>query len=290
MDAPQRTARDDAAAASTTPRRASSPARGRGLNVWLVGLVVLIVAVVVLGLSLALQPGVEPVSVTRPSQQAPSLAATPSGSPSESPSSTPSPSTTPSAAESSTAAAPLPGTVSAAPVGTPTPEPSPEGSSTPSRIDLNDAQFLVADGWSVYGDELIEDDRRAVRLSDGDTDARLQAVTLGASSTSLADSCTSLVDLQQTQFTAPTRNLVVPIGVGAAAGSGVRCGFSGVRTSDGVTATVMFTLVSRASDSHVLMLRSTVPGTVPADSPAIGQLTSMSCQASQSFGVPLPLC
>lgn len=137
---------------------------------------------------------------------------------------------------------------------------------------------------------MIENARRAVRLSDRATDARLQAVTLEGGAAELTESCISLVDLQHTQFANVTQQLVAPIGVDTAQGSGVRCGFMGERSTDGVATTVTFTLVSRATDSHVLMLRTTVPDSVPSDAVAISQLNAMACQASNSFGVTLPLC
>lgn len=186
--------------------------------------------------------------------------------------------------------APLPGTVSPAPVSPPSPEPTPAGSATAGLVVLNDARFTAPEGWTIHGDEMIENARRAVRLSNPETDARLQAVTLEKGVAKLTDSCVSLVDLQQTQFADVTRQLVVPIGVETSSGAGVRCGFTGVRSSDGVANTVTFTLVSRASDSHVLMLRTTVPATVPSDAAAVLQLGTMSCEASASFGVTLPLC
>ncbi len=189
-----------------------------------------------------------------------------------------------------TPAAPLPGTASPRPVITAPIEPAPTGGSTVGLVELNDVQFAIPEGWTLYGDELIEGDRRAVRLSHGASDARLQAVTLVPEATDLSASCTSLVDLQQTQFTDVSRQLVVPIGVDVALGAGVRCGFSGTRSSDGVPTTVTFTLVSRATDAHVLMLRSTVPDAGAGDAEAVLQLNSMSCQASASFGVPQPLC
>lgn len=257
----------------------------RGAGGW-----VALAGTVLVGLALfnVLQPAAESSPVAMPSSQSPGRApaVTSSSAPAPDDGSTDDPSA-PSPTES---AAPLPGTVSEVPSGTPTPEPSPDGSATAGVITLNDASFTGADGWTLYGDDLIEEDRRAVRLSDQDTDARFQAVTLLPGDAELAQSCSSLVDLQQTQFNDPTRELVVPVGTNAAAGSGVRCGFSGERTSDGVANTVIFTLVSRTSDSHVLMLRTTVPADLPSDSPAIGQLNAMSCQASESFGVALPLC
>lgn len=169
-------------------------------------------------------------------------------------------------------------------------EPAPSGNPVAGEIILNDAQFNAPEGWSIYADEEIEDDRRAVRLKQDATDARLQAVTLEASPSDLASSCESLVTLQQAQFTEVTRQLVVGMGVDSALGTAARCGFSGTRTSDGVNNTVTFTLVMRTSDSHILLLRHTVPDTVEAKVIGVAQLNAMTCGASSSFGVPIPLC
>lgn len=188
------------------------------------------------------------------------------------------------------AAPPLPGTASPGPVITAPVEPAPTGGTTVGLIELNDARFTIPDGWTLYGDEVIEGDRRAVRLSNAATDARLQAVTLVPEATNLAASCSSLVDLQQTQFAGVARQLVVPIGVDDSLGSGVRCGFSGTRSADGVPTTVTFTLISRVQDAHVLMLRSTTPDAAASNTDMMLQVTSMSCEASSSFGVPQPLC
>lgn len=137
---------------------------------------------------------------------------------------------------------------------------------------------------------MVDGDRRAVRLSDSATDIRLQAVTLEPGSADLGETCQSLVTSQQAQFTEVSRQLVVPIGAGAVSGSAVNCGFSGVRTDDATPNIVTFTLVSRASDSHILLLRHTVPTGMTSSAPAMAQLNAMSCEASSGFGVALPLC
>ena len=234
-------------------------------------------------------------AVLRSSSGPPQVIVPASASPAASGATPPSTASAPGSSAPATAApsgstAPLPGTVSPAPVPPASPEPTPAGSAAAGLVELNDARFTAPRGWTIYGDEMIEDARRAVRLRDPATEARLQAVTLEGGATELADACVSLVDLQQAQFTDVTRQLVVPIGVSATAGAGIRCGFTGLRSSDGVSNTVAFTLVSRVSDSHVLMLRATVPDTVASESAAVLQLGSMSCEASASFGVPLPLC
>ncbi|RMB60026.1 hypothetical protein EAX62_09945 [Tessaracoccus antarcticus] len=223
------------------------------------------------------------VTVVLPSASVAATPTTPSSPSVESP-------TSPTPSGTAGSAAPLPGTVPPAPVLPQSPEPSPEGSEVAGTIVLNDATFIAPAGWLLYGDDLIEDGRRAVRLSHDRTDARLQAVTLNPGDSDLSASCGSLVDLQQAQFSDVTRQLVVPIGVEASAGTGVRCGFTGVRSSDGIANTVTFTLVSRATDSHVLMLRTTVPQGGASDSAPVQQLGAMSCEASASFGLALPLC
>ncbi len=85
------------------------------------------------------------------------------------------------------------------------------------------------------------------------------------------------------------RQLVAPIGVDGTLGSAVRCGFEGIRISDGLLTSITFTIVSRVADSHVLMLRATVPERSMGQ-PPVAQLNAMTCAASTSFGVPLPLC
>ena len=190
-------------------------------------------------------------------------------------------------------APPLPGTARPTPTITDQTQPAesePTATIAAGDIELNDARFSAPTGWMISGDEQIENSRRAVRLNQQDTDIRLQAVTLEPSGQELGASCGSLVDFQQAQFTDVKRQLVVPVGVDAGRGSAVRCGFEGIRTSDGVTNTVTFTLVSRAVDSHVLMLRTTVPEQSAEESPVIAQLNAMTCATSTSFGVALPLC
>ena len=217
------------------------------------------------------------------------LLPTPQGVPIAPPSRLPS-STVPGNTAPEAPATPLPATVPPEVPATAPDDPAPSGGATVEVVELNDAQFTISPGWILSGDDMIEDSRRAVRLSNPTTDAQLQAVTLGPEATELSASCRSLVDLQQTQFADVTHQLVVPIGVSNASGDGVRCGFSGIRSSDNIAATVAFTLVTRVSDAHVLMLRSTVPDTATGDAETVRHLNAMSCEASSSFGVQLPLC
>ena len=154
---------------------------------------------------------------------------------------------------------------------------------------LNDTSFETPPGWVVYTDELIEGDRRLVALRQGD-DARLQAVTLVTTDPDLATSCRALITSQARPFTGTAELLTLPIGLDPAIGDGRTCGFTGTRTSDGVPNSVTFTLVRRATDGHVLVLRQTVPDAIALGAAPRHDLTAMTCRASAGFGVPLPLC
>lgn len=184
------------------------------------------------------------------------------------PPTTPTPSTTPSES----------------PTPSPTPTPAP-----PQPIELNDTQFTPPAGWTLYGDDLIETDRRVVRLAHDESGASLQVVTL-VQDPDLSGSCRALVESQGQQYAVTSEHLPLPVGVEASVGEGVTCGFTGVRTADGIANSVSFTLLRRASDAHVLMLRQTVPDDVPAGSRARRDLAAMGCEASTGFGAALPLC
>lgn len=246
---------------------------------WAVGTVVVVVLATVL--LFALLPTRDGQPIARPAPISPTAAG-----------STTNPSEDPNGGDATTPAPapPLPGTASPGPVIPPPAEPVPTGASTVGLIELNDAQFATPEGWTLFGDEVIEGDRRAVRVRHEATDAGLQAVTLVPEATNLSASCTSLVALQQTQFTEVSLQLVAPVGVDVALGTSVQCGFAGVRISDGVPNTVTFTLVNRMSDSHALMLRTTVPKSAAEDTTIRSQINAMTCGASTSFGVALPLC
>lgn len=156
-------------------------------------------------------------------------------------------------------------------------------------MELNDASLTVPAEWTIASDELVEGDRRAVRLVEPATDARLQALTLGASEQTPAQACEALVELQRQAYSGATTQLMLEFSV-PGAGEGVTCGFEGTRTGDGVPNLVSFTLLSREVDGHLLMLRATVPEAVPAAARARTQLVGMQCEASRTFGVRLPLC
>lgn len=168
----------------------------------------------------------------------------------------------------------------------PTPPPSLEPGQT---IALNDAAFTLPASWRIDAEEEVEGDRRAVRVSDPDTDTRLQAVTLATTEDDLGTACTALVDLQVQAFEGAVINPSVPLSV-RGDGTGQTCGFSGTRTDDDVSNTVTFQMVQRDDDAHLLVLRSTVPDDVAIDAPARAQLVAMQCEASADFGVRLPLC
>lgn len=183
-----------------------------------------------------------------------------------------------------------PAVTSPSPSGAPSPGGQSPGPDTVTRIGLNDTSFTLSQGWVVYADETIEGDRRLVRLRGVSDDARLQVVTLVATDPDLTTSCKALVTSQVGQFTDTTEFLTLAIGVAQDVGEGRTCGFTGVRTSDGVRNSVSFTLVRRAVDGHVLMLRQTTPDVVGIDARSRRDLSRMTCEASAGFGVPLPLC
>lgn len=220
-------------------------------------------------------PPVMPTSTATPTEASPSTSAPSSTSPS---------------------VQPLPTQPSADPVPTGTspdgpPEVDPGPTAPPAgTLELDDTSFTAPAGWTLYGDDLIEDDRRMVRLSHMGTDTRLQVVSLLVADEDLQASCRALMDTQGDQFALTSEQLALPMGMDASQGLGVTCGFSGVRLSDGHANTVTFSLVRRASDGHVLMLRHTVPDAVPLGDPARRELVTMSCQASTGFGAALPLC
>lgn len=208
----------------------------------------------------------------------------------------PSPTSSPPASDSAPLPSPRPSTSVAAepppsvPGTTAATEEEPPATASPAgAVVLNDTTFVAADGWVLHGDALVEGDRRVVRLSEPSSDTRLQALTL-LMDPDLEASCAALVAAQKGQFAVTREELPRPVGVSPEEGTGVSCGFAGVRTADGVANTVSFTLLRRATDSHVLMLRSTIPDVVGVGDQPRRDLTRMSCAASSGFGVPLPLC
>ncbi len=172
----------------------------------------------------------------------------------------------------------------------PDPE-STEGAQEPvAELVLNDTSLTAPSGWNLYGDEQIESDRRVIRLSHGETDVRLQVVSLTSAEGDLNAACEALSASQQEQFSDVTTTPTLSAGVNPDQGAGVTCGFQGTRLSDGVTNTVSFTLLLRVEDGHVLLLRSMIPSTVTPGAVSRQELAAMNCTASLNFGVTLPLC
>lgn len=177
----------------------------------------------------------------------------------------------------------------------PRPSPNPTPADTPisppagELVELNDASLTVPATWEVASDELVEGDRRAIRLVHPATDVRLQALTLGPSDETPRQACQALVELQRQSYTNVTTQLTLEVSV-PSTGQGVACGFDGTRISDEVANAVNFTLLRRDADGHLLMLRATVPESVSGSAEAHSQLVSMQCEASRTFGVRLPLC
>lgn len=167
---------------------------------------------------------------------------------------------------------------------------SKSGDGAPALVELNDTSITVPAHWEMYSDEEIEDDRRIVRLQDPETNVRYQVVSLSGAETSLGASCRALVQSQKQSYEVSAERLVTSVGVDSSLGQGVTCGFSGAQEEGGLDHTIVYTLVKRNSDDHVLMLRQIVPTLLPDDAAARRQLSGLSCEASSGFEVPLPLC
>lgn len=157
-------------------------------------------------------------------------------------------------------------------------------------IQLDDAGFALPAEWELYADEVVDGSRRLVRIREPLSDVRAQLVSLTSIGTDLSGACQALIDDQDGNYSNMVPVLPAAIGLASAEGTGVTCGFRGIRASDAQENSVTFTLLQRTSDGHSLVLRSTVPASVSADSAARTALFGISCQASTSFGVPLPLC
>ncbi|MFD0866122.1 hypothetical protein ACFQ06_09905, partial [Tessaracoccus lubricantis] len=167
-------------------------------------------------------------------------------------------------------------------------EPSPV-SSTPSgvRLALNGAVLDMPPGWQLYADELVQDQRRLVRIRELTTDVRIQAVSLTNVTGPLDQACLDLMTDHRQLFTGVAEGLPVTVPI-SGEGQGVSCNFTGTRASDGVANQVEFTLLQLGTVT--LVFRDTVPTTVPEDSPALAQLVSMECAASESFGITVNQC
>lgn len=160
---------------------------------------------------------------------------------------------------------------------------------------LDDTHFTVPEGWREYGEDQpsAEPNRRVVRLQHSETDVRLQVTSLVEipEGKDLLEGCKELSGSQQERFSNPVPTPASQDKVSQAqGGSYTTCGFTGVRTEDNVPNTVMFTLLLRTNDGHVLVLRSIIPDSVGGGATARQELAGMNCTASLNFGVTLPLC
>ncbi|WP_143570850.1 hypothetical protein [Tessaracoccus sp. ZS01] len=232
-----------------------------------------------------------PAPVTQNSEQR-----TPSATPSEEPSVAPNeapqtpaegePSPTPAA--DTTTAAPAPAESPQLPTG-PEEEPSPV-SSTPGgvRLELNGTVLDMPPGWQLYADEVVQDERRLVRIRELATDVRIQAVSLTNVTGALDEACLELISDHRQLFTGVAEGLPVTVPL-TGQGQGVSCNFTGTRASDGVPNRVEFTML-QLDDGTTLVFRDTIPSTVPEDSPALSQLVTMECAAAESFGISVNQC
>ena len=167
--------------------------------------------------------------------------------------------------------------------------PAPSPSAVTSPLPLDDATLQVPEGWDVYADEQVQDDRRLVRLEQGETGVRVQAVTLTSVDGDLSTACSLLITELESSYTDPaqTTAFTVPVAPG---GEGYSCGFRGERTSDEQPGTVTFTMLRRDADAHTLVLRASVPDTAADDTQAAAQLEALTCSAAASFDVDLTRC
>ncbi len=153
-------------------------------------------------------------------------------------------------------------------------------------VALDDTHFVLPPGWSIYADGSVAG-RRVVWVSHPETDLRLQVGTL-VDVDDLAEACQALVNDQSAEY----RDVTVrePKVLENVPGEAVACGFAGVRIADDVANHVMFNLNRRPGDKHLLLLRRTEPKELSTVHPARAEQISLYCQASRSFGTPLPLC
>lgn len=166
--------------------------------------------------------------------------------------------------------------------------PSPSSTAASDTLDLGDASLKVLPGWQVYADEVVQDNRRLVRLKRGDSDSRIQIVTLTSLSGDLKQACADLTTEHRQAYSDVAESATVNVAVADGA-TGVACGFTGTRTSDKVPVKVDFTIVQRA-DKTSIVFRDVIPQSVAADSPIRGELATMECGAANSFGVKITQC
>ena len=186
---------------------------------------------------------------------------------------------------------------SSAPAPSASPDPESTAGARPAASEqvLDDTHFTVPTGWREYGEDQpsAEPNRKVVRLQHSETDVRLQVTSLVEipEGTDLLEACKALSTSQQERFSAPVPTPASQDKVSQAqGGSYTTCGFTGVRTEDQVPNTVMFTVLVRTNDGHVLILRSIIPDSVGGGATSRQELAGMNCTASLNFGVALPLC
>ncbi len=153
-------------------------------------------------------------------------------------------------------------------------------------VALDDTHFELPPGWTIYADGSVAG-RRVVWVSHAETDLRLQVGTL-VDVDDLTEACQALVNDQSAEY----RDVTVrePKVIEDVPGEAVACGFDGVRLADEEPNNVMFNLNRRPGDKHLLLLRRTAPKELSTIHPARSEQVSLFCQASRSFGTPMPLC
>lgn len=170
----------------------------------------------------------------------------------------------------------------ATPEATPTPAPS------PGVVVLDEGVILtMPPGWELYADEVVQNGRRLVRLRELTTDVRIQAVSLTSVTGPLDQACLDLVADHSGLYSGVAEGLPVSVGI-SGEGAGVSCAFTGTRISDGVPASVEFTLLKRGEAT--LVFRDTIPDALPEDAAALRELVTMECAAAQGFGVTVDQC
>ena len=183
----------------------------------------------------------------------------------------------------------------AAPPTTATPSasasPSPEAPPSPAgTVELvDDTAVTVPDHWELYADEVTEGDRRLIRVRDVAHDVSLQVATLTSVGTELPAACQALITDQGSAYVVDfqvTPQFITIDGDAVA----VTCGFVGTREDDGAATSVLFTMVQRGSDLHTLVVRMMRPQDLSADTPALREAATMTCEATRNFGSALPLC
>ncbi|NHB83746.1 hypothetical protein G7085_00895 [Tessaracoccus sp. HDW20] len=73
------------------------------------------------------------------------------------------------------------------------PSPTPSVTTDLNVLDLGDAKIELLPGWQLYADEVVQDDRRLVRIKQVATDTRIQVVTLTSVTGPLASACEDLI-------------------------------------------------------------------------------------------------